>query len=204
MEAKIKEFGHWLQQSFKLPSKEVQQIYPAICSGKTAKNQHFFQQGEPLSRLYFLRSGIARNYYITREGKEFNKSFIKAGDVVTCISALFSSQPVTSFSAQALTGCEWVSVKYRELSQLSSNSLAWSRMEVALLQQLALKKQQREAELLLLSATERYQLFRQAFADVEQQIANYHIASYLGITDVALSRICRRLAQNPPKSINPG
>ncbi len=62
-----------------------------------------------------------------------------------------------------------------------------------LLEQLAIKKERREADFLLLSATERYQKFLQDYAYIVNSIANYHIASYLGITEVALSRIRSRL-----------
>ncbi len=49
------------------------------------------------------------------------------------------------------------------------------------------------AELLMLSATERYKQFLQNNPDIAAALPNYHIASYLGITDVALSRIRRRM-----------
>ena len=42
---------------------------------------------------------------------------------------------------------------------------------------------------LQLSAEERYDLFIEQFGEVEQYTSNYHIASYLGITQESLSRI---------------
>ena len=42
---------------------------------------------------------------------------------------------------------------------------------------------------LQLSAAERYDLFLEQFGEVEQYAPNYHIASYLGITQESLSRI---------------
>ena len=42
---------------------------------------------------------------------------------------------------------------------------------------------------LQLSATERYDLFLKQYPDIEQYTRNFHIASYLGITQQSLSRI---------------
>jgi CRP-like cAMP-binding protein len=59
---------------------------------------------------------------------------------------------------------------------------------------LALKKERREASFLLLDAGERYEAFLEDFADLVPRLPQYHIASYLGITPVALSRIRSRRA----------
>ncbi len=42
---------------------------------------------------------------------------------------------------------------------------------------------------LRLTAPERYDLFLEQYPDIEQYTRNYHIASYLGITQESLSRI---------------
>ena len=42
---------------------------------------------------------------------------------------------------------------------------------------------------LQLTATERYDLFLEKYPDIEQYTRNYHIASFLGVTQESLSRI---------------
>ena len=42
---------------------------------------------------------------------------------------------------------------------------------------------------LQLTAPDRYDLFLKQYPDIEQYTRNYHIASYLGITQESLSRI---------------
>ena len=46
------------------------------------------------------------------------------------------------------------------------------------------------------SATERYLDFVSNYPNIEQQVKNYHIASYLGITTETLSRIRKELSQS--------
>ena len=44
-------------------------------------------------------------------------------------------------------------------------------------------------------ATENYMVFRKEFPNLENQIHLYHIASYLGITPIQLSRIRAQTVQ---------
>lgn len=57
-----------------------------------------------------------------------------------------------------------------------------------------MQKEQREIEIVLLDADERYHIFQKQFSGLENRIPQYHIASYLGITPTQLSRIRRKLA----------
>ncbi|MEO1653489.1 MAG: Crp/Fnr family transcriptional regulator, partial [Bacteroidota bacterium] len=51
----------------------------------------------------------------------------------------------------------------------------------------------RTLENLALSAKERYLSFIQTYPRIEQNVKNYHIASYLGITTESLSRIRKEM-----------
>jgi CRP-like cAMP-binding protein len=54
-------------------------------------------------------------------------------------------------------------------------------------------KQQQQIELLTKSAKERYEILLQQFPNIQNRIAQNHIASYLGITPQSLSRIRRSM-----------
>lgn len=54
-------------------------------------------------------------------------------------------------------------------------------------------KQQQQIELLTKSARERYEILLKVFPDIQNRIAQNHIASYLGITPQSLSRIRRQI-----------
>ena len=55
------------------------------------------------------------------------------------------------------------------------------------------RSSQREAELLMLDAEARYRAFLEQRGDLAARIPLHHVASYLGITNVALSRIRARM-----------
>lgn len=165
---------------------------PRFCYRRFPARAHVFEAGSVVSDLHFLISGLARYYYLHAAGKQFNKSFSVKGGVLSSISSLVTGQP-SPFSVQALVACECLTIPYRDLLILSEKHLDWSSLRARLLEMLAIKKERREADFLLLPAQERYEKFLREYADVAHSIPNYHIASYLGITEQGLSRIRRRL-----------
>jgi CRP-like cAMP-binding protein len=154
--------------------------------------EHMIEAGQVVTRIGFLVNGLARYYYITREGKEFNKSFALPGQPLTSVISLVTGQP-SPFFIQALEVCDGLFLAYDVLAALSDRHREWERLGRRLLEQLAIKKERREADFLLRSPQACYQNFLSEYGEIADRIPNYHIASYLGITEVALSRIRRRL-----------
>ena len=56
-----------------------------------------------------------------------------------------------------------------------------------------IKKEKREASFLLLDAKQRYEIFLEDYSMISNIVHDYHIASYLGITNVSLSRIRKEM-----------
>lgn len=64
----------------------------------------------------------------------------------------------------------------------------WNKLLIALLEKGYSIKEKRERDLLLLDAERRYKIFLQDFSVLESTIKQHQIASYIGITPIALSR----------------
>ena len=152
-----------------------------------------FAAGDRLSEFHFVMSGLVRYYYLTKDGRELNKSFVSGGGVATSLSS-FLEDKRAPFFVQSLEGTTLVSMPMETVRRLRREHGEWDVLVNRLISDLALKKERREASFLLRDATERYQDFLAEFGDVAPRLPQYHIASYLGITPVALSRIRSRLA----------
>lgn len=159
---------------------------------KYSKKKLVFSAGDEGDQVRFLISGIARYFLINQQGKERNKSFAKPVCAITSLPSLVVGCPAT-YSAQALTDCVTLNISYRELKRLSDKYRSWAKLMLRIFEDLALDKDRRIAELLMCSATERYLNFMEEYAESAESIANYQIASYLGISEVALSRIRSQL-----------
>ena len=156
------------------------------------KKEHLAFANQASGNFWFIASGLVRNYYSTVDGKEFNKSFITAPGFCGAMSELINGNP-GRFSIQALEEVTALAIPIHWFKAACEESPALEKLAKVQAQQLALKKEIREAALLLDDATERYLQFRRDHPGLETRIPAYQVASYLGITEVALSRIKRRL-----------
>jgi CRP-like cAMP-binding protein len=152
-----------------------------------------FAAGDRLEDLYFIVSGLVRYFYLTPDGREFNKNFVTNGGVVTCLSSFLESEP-SPFFTESLEETVLVCLPMDLVRKLRADGFRWERIINRFIVSLALQKERREASFLLDDATHRYEAFLKEFAEVTPRLPQYHIASYLGITPVALSRIRSRRA----------
>jgi len=158
------------------------------------KEQILLSAGEIVSDFYFIIKGLVRYFYLTDEGKEFNKAFAKEADFAGSISGIVSDLP-SRFFIQAIENTKVLVLPTSLIKEGYERHPSWERLGRRLAERIALQKELREAAFLLDSAETRYHHFLQDFPDISSRIPQYHIASYLGITEVSLSRI-RKNSQN--------
>ncbi|MCW8127480.1 Crp/Fnr family transcriptional regulator [Microbulbifer halophilus] len=175
-----------------IPDPAWEAARPLFVSRPFGAAAHLVEAGVSTETLFFLTEGLVRFYYLDAQGREYNKSFAGEGLVVTSVSSLVTGTP-SPFFIQALLPVRSLAMGYRDYLGLAESFPAWRQLQLRLLEQLVIKKERREADFLRLPAAERYRQFLREHAAIADAIPNYHIASYLGITEVALSRIRRRL-----------
>ncbi|SFD38777.1 Crp/Fnr family transcriptional regulator [Pseudoalteromonas denitrificans] len=155
-------------------------------------NEHWIKAGEFCDDMCFILKGILRVYYIDRSGNEINQHFYQANEVLSPISALISDEPC-QYYIQALEPCELMLANYHDLNNISIVQPQWLQLEVKLLQTVFIKNAKREAQLLLGNAEQRYKWFLKEFPELNEKLPQYHIASFLGITPVSLSRLRKKI-----------
>lgn len=154
-------------------------------------DEHLVRCGEHSDTLYLLDSGLVRLYYITPDGRERNKAFYRAGQVTGPVSAAMTNT-AAPFSIQCLEPVEAICCSFRELSRATDSHPGISRLHRALLSEAFIRNEQREAMLLTCNAQQRYQWLLDHEPDLQGRVAQFHIASYLGIDAVSLSRLKRK------------
>jgi len=151
------------------------------------KKSYVFSQGDENKYLYLVLEGVLKASYNDKDGKEYIKSFLFSGDSIASSQALSGGS--CSFSLLCLKETKLIKLSYQEVRQAAANNLDTANSIIELLMSFAMKKEQREYELLCLSAEQRYKNLLTKYPDISQQITQNDIARYLGITPVALSRI---------------
>lgn len=170
-------------------TEEEMELFVSFFSKKSLlKNEYFAREGEFSSKLAFLSTGIVRAFYRSNEGNEYNKSFFSNKGLIGAYSSLITNQ-INQINLQCLTDCSFLVADYSEIKKLYETNPKVERLARILAEQFFVSKEKREIELVMLDASERYRIFQIEHPTLENQIPQYHIASYLGITPTQLSRI---------------
>jgi CRP-like cAMP-binding protein len=164
------------------------EIEPLFHREMLAQSDHFINTNETASTIAFLESGIVRAYYINRQGKEYNKQFFLAPSTIGAYTSLLTGAS-NQIPQQAITDCVIWTIKYTEITSRYDRFPDLERLARKIAEHYFLEKEKKELEIVLLNATERYKIFQKEFPGIEQHVAQYHVASYLGITPIQLSRI---------------
>jgi CRP-like cAMP-binding protein len=178
-----------------IPEEELRKALKYTRAITVKKDDYFLRAGEVPRQIGYLKSGLMRLFYIDLNGLEVNKHFSLEDTLVISYSA-FLQQTESKLFIQALEDSMLVTIDYEAYQELLDGHTCWQIAAKKLAEMVFILKEKREAELLLNDAQERYQQFLADYPDLEKRIAQYHIASYLGITPESLSRIRAILREN--------
>ncbi|MGI8504630.1 MAG: Crp/Fnr family transcriptional regulator [Hassallia sp.] len=158
---------------------------------KTAQKQEYILlPGAKVHELYFVCSGLLRFYYITDDGMESNKAFIAENTFAGSLAAYNLDLPIL-YGVQALEPTMFLAASFSDFVALFEQHPIFDRLGRKLAEWLLIRKELRARSLLQQQATERYLDFVKQYPDLVKRVPQYHIASYLGITEVSLSRLKR-------------
>ncbi len=151
-----------------------------------------FELGGSDSAVHFLCKGLVRYYYLTEDGKEYNHSFASERNLVGCFRSFIGAGSST-YIIEALEPTDTIVMPSVCIQAMDKRHDCWIQLKQFLVEHVALRKEAREAAFLLDSVEVRYQRFLDQHSSLIHRIPQYHIASYLGITPVGLSRIRKRI-----------
>lgn len=149
-------------------------------------------QGGKSTKVHFLVSGLMRAILTVESGKEFTKNIYSSMSFVAPFSSILKNEP-SKLCYEALTDCSVFEVDFKEFIQLTKTDIRISNLYNRVLEYLYLVYERKQLESISLNATERYKILKKQIPNIDNLIAQYHIASYLNITPVQLSRIRKAL-----------
>jgi CRP-like cAMP-binding protein len=190
--ASLERFRHSVPDQVSIPQAEWEYVLPHLVERGFEKNEYLANAGEVVDNFYFILTGLVRFFYSTQNGKEFNKNFVMEAGFAGSFHSLVLGAPCGYF-IQALERTNTIVLPNRLLRELYERHPCWECLGRRNAENLALVKEAREKELLLDSLETRYRRFMAEFPGLADRIPQYHIASYLGVTDVALSRMRGRI-----------
>ena len=175
-----------------------QSIYPLSTASQEAlagicreisipKNQDLQSIGQTCKTLYFLKKGMARIYYV-KDGMDVTEGFYGEFNLIARAESLFAGKP-SQKGIQVLEDSELWSIDTSALTSLYEEHRDIERLFAKLFQKAYVETIQRIENLQFHAAEERYHLLEKEQPEVLKRAPLKFIASYLGITQVSLSRI---------------
>jgi CRP-like cAMP-binding protein len=186
-ETEIAMFRKTLGSFVDIPDAEWEKTRERLTALHIPKGGFFVRAGERPDRLAFIASGMFRVFFITDKGDEKTLVFRDAGRIISGLSPFLATKE-SWFSIEALEDSDLLCIRL-DGEIWEGQSDCWKTVYAKYMELLFFEKENREREFLSDDAETRYLSFRKRYPDLEHRVPQYTIASYLGITPVALSRI---------------
>lgn len=142
---------------------------------------------------YFILEGICRSFLINPLFEETTISFYTDNTVVTPNLAR-TVEGKSLYNLQALTPVRLASISVSVFEQMRINHEEIRNFGQTVMRNELIKKVDKEMGLAALTASDRLIKFRDTYPMLENLIPHPHIASYLGITNITLSRLRKNLS----------
>ncbi|MFT4680157.1 MAG: CRP-like cAMP-binding protein [Flavobacteriales bacterium] len=152
------------------------------------KGSTLIRQGQTVSKIYFVTDGCLRSYCADKFGKEHTLQFAIKNWWISDYIAIHNHEPAT-LTIESLKESTVIEFNAKELDEMFTRFPEYEPFQRHILERHIVSLHKRILNQLQLTAAERYNIFVKQYPDIEQYTRNYHIASYLGITQESLSRI---------------
>lgn len=156
------------------------------------KKTIILRKGTTEDYLYFIAEGIIRFFvqkpHPTEPDKEITFSFAVKNTFCSAYDSFITRDPC-QYSIETIKHTVLYRIHFDDLQYLYENTAIGNYLGRISAEQLYVKKTQREMSLLMYSAEEKYQNLLKEHPEYIHEIPLKYIASYLGITPQALSRI---------------
>jgi CRP-like cAMP-binding protein len=189
-----------MQRVAAAPANELERVlaWARVC--ELERDEFLLRGGEVAVLSGLVVSGLVREYFVLPDGTERTKAFVQPGEVTGSLADLLSARPSRAFVV-AQERSRLLVFDFDALRKQGERSAAWLGWYARSLERMFCGKADREYELLGMDADERYAAFAGRYPGLEARVAARHVASYLGITPVHLSRL-RRLRRTRARGLS--
>ncbi len=156
------------------------------------RKQQVLRAGEIENYVSFIEQGIVR-YYVEEGDKDITFELAFENSLAAGYDSFLTRTPVV-YSGETLVSTELWSITYADLQAVYAESTIGERLGRLAAEQLYIRKNKRQMSLLKDTAEQRYIRLLNDYTHFIQLVPLKYLASYIGITPQALSRIRRRIS----------
>ncbi|SEA63691.1 cAMP-binding domain of CRP or a regulatory subunit of cAMP-dependent protein kinases [Arachidicoccus rhizosphaerae] len=176
-------------------SNEEEDLVGQIFQRKEFRKKDFLlKEGNICRSVYFIEKGLVR-YYVNLDGEEKTTYFNKENEFV-CDYMSFLPKSPSKVNIQALEDVIIWSIDYDNLQRFYQEIRNGERLGRLAIEQVYLQAIGQVASFYTDPPEIRYLNFIHTYPDLQQRIAQFYIASYVGVKPQSLSRIRRRITSS--------
>lgn len=182
-------------KSLTFNQEEIKIIESVFHKVEVKKGATLLNTGDTTAFKYYIIEGCLRSYHVNSKGKEFTIQFAINDWWMTDFTAFFSSEK-SIMTIEAIKNSTLYKISKTDEDYLYDKIPKLDRFFRVKVEKAYATFQKRILANLSQTAKERYSNFIKTYPNIEKSIKNYHIASYLGITNESLSRIRKELSNS--------
>ena len=184
----MEELINKIKSSIPLSSKAEEYVRSISKERLIPKGELLIRQGQAVKSTYFVVDGCLRSYCLDKNGKEHTLQFAINDWWISDFIAIYDND-LSTLTVECITDSKVIEFNAQKLNEIYLQFPEFEPFQRNNLERHVVSLHKRILNQLQLTAPERYDLFLKQYPDIEQFTPNYHIASYLGITQQSLSRI---------------
>ncbi len=170
-----------------LTAEAIEDLSSRLISKTFKKSEIINKEGQICRRLFFINKGFVKHYYHNKN-RIFIIRFFSENNLFTVLDSYINQTPA-EFITIALEDTTLTYLDYSDIEELCRNHHSFESFMRKYISFAAVNTYKRFKEMLEEDASERYAGFVNEYNHLLQRVSLGDIASYLGISQVSLSRI---------------
>jgi len=188
----MNDFNQYFKGESNIDSPSLEALLSQVKTIRVKRGENLQHRGDEQKHAYFVKQGLLRSYSVDEKGKEHVFMFAPEGWIISDIQSTALQSQAMLF-IDALEDSEIQMIRADVFEDLVNNHMGshpdFARIELHRLLRRIGVLQKRVLMLMSASAKERYLEFTATYPSIQRRVSQKMIASYLGITPEALSRI---------------
>jgi len=158
------------------------------------RGEIFVEKSKRNSYEYFVLEGVCRSFLLNPEGEEITISFFSENTIISPFTTR-TSNGFSNLNFQALTPLKIGVMDASRFEELMVENLEIREFGNSVLRNELNQKVEKEIGMASMTAKERLLKFREHFPLLENLVPHTTISTYLGITNISLSRLRNELVK---------
>ena len=173
---------------------ELQALEQCLSIRQIAKGDFLVRSGQICKHVSFINTGLVRLFYAS-DGKDISIGFVGAGDYTSEYESFLTKKPAAQ-NIEALTDVEVIDLAFDDMQRLYKEYPVFQEFGRRIAEHLFIMLNQRNTALLATSPEDRYKNMIAKNPTLLQQVPQYMLASFIGVTPEHLSRIRKKISSH--------